>query len=123
MTIQSNSSTASLYATQISSSGSNVSGTTTVSKDIKTTLSGNANAHSEIDLSHAAGPQFASALSTFVSHIHSTASEFEALDNQMSQQLSTTTPVVSLPTSSSTSSNTNTNKTFTPNASLFGRSY
>lgn len=118
MTIQSDYLTASQYATQITSSGSSVSEIGTVGKDNETTLSGNDNAHSAIDLDDATGTQIASVLSTFVSLIHSTASEFEAVDNQISQQLGATTSATTLHSSSKSS----TSPTFTPNTSLFGGS-
>ena len=62
MTIQSDYLTASQYATQITSSGSSVSEIGTVGKDNETTLSGNNNAHSAIDLDDATGTQIASVL-------------------------------------------------------------
>ena len=112
MTIQSDSLTASQYATQIKSSSINVLGIGTVSKDSETTLRGNHDAHLAIDLDDATGKQIASVLNGFVSLIHSTASEFEAVDNQISQQLSAATlPYVP---------KSNANPTFTPNTRLFG---
>lgn len=114
--IQSNALTASQYASQITSSGSSVASVGTVNKDSETTISGNSNAHSAIDLDTETGTQIASALGTFVSLIHSTASEFESVDNQISQQLGTLRSAIALPSSANGSLSTN----FTPNRSLFG---
>ncbi|MEX2805593.1 TIGR04197 family type VII secretion effector [Streptococcus sp. H31] len=115
MTIQSDSLTAGQYANQITSSGYGLSGVGEASKDSETTLSGNSNAHSAIDLDNATSGQLASVLSSFVGLVHSTASEFEATDALLSQQLGASIPATTLPPSSS-----KTGENFVLNTRLFG---
>ncbi|MGT2959949.1 TIGR04197 family type VII secretion effector [Streptococcus caballi] len=110
--IQSNLSLASSQATAISSAGANLLGGATASKDTVTTLKGNTNAHSAIDLDASTVQQVASAINSFVGLIHSTASEFESTDQRLAQAL--------LVGSSNTTASQTLPNTFQPNPNLFG---
>lgn len=87
--IQSNSDVISNHATQIANAESNILNIGAVSNDSNTTLRGNTKAHSAINRNDAAGSKVTYVLEKFSSQIQRTAQEFEAVDEQISQQLFT----------------------------------
>ena len=83
MTIQSNLSRTSSIATGIANSSANISGVVTGGKDTVSHYNGNTDAATHIDREATYNAQIAEALSQFVQLIHSTASEFEAVDQSL----------------------------------------
>ena len=87
MTIQSNLSSASNIATGITNSSASISGVATGAKDTVSNYQGNSDASTHISREGTYNSQVAATLSQFVNLIHSTASEFEAIDQSLSKSI------------------------------------
>lgn len=87
MTIQSNSNSATTVATGIASSASNIGGVGMASKDSVSSYNGNNDASTHISREVDYGVQVAQKLNEFVSLIHSMSSEFEVVDQVISQSI------------------------------------
>lgn len=88
MTIQSIGSIARLNANAIQNGASSITAISEATKDISTTLAGNSSAYSAIVKEFSYGGQIATKLGEFIQLVHSTASEFEVMDQGLSHQIS-----------------------------------
>ncbi|WMB28582.1 TIGR04197 family type VII secretion effector [Streptococcus didelphis] len=85
--IQSSIDEASNCASTISSAGADVMSVAQATKDETTTLSGNATAHSKIDLDDITAKQIANSINSFVGLIHGTANAFASTDSRLGQMI------------------------------------
>ncbi|MFC3932832.1 TIGR04197 family type VII secretion effector [Streptococcus dentapri] len=80
-TIQSNSGIAQQHATSLSAASNQLADIQVSDKDDRTTVAGNTNAHSVIDLAQESSSAISSAIESVITNLHSVASGFEAADN------------------------------------------
>lgn len=115
--LNSDSDTAASHATSISQGGAQLLGIGKASKDGETTLQGNRNASTAIDLDETQSNEIATALHSFMTIINGMASEFESTDMTLSSMM-----VLERNGSDFLSQNGAAlppNPTFSPNPSLF----
>ncbi|WNZ94056.1 TIGR04197 family type VII secretion effector [Streptococcus iniae] len=89
--IQSDASVASDLATGIQSGASGITAVTAPTKDSSSDYSGNTDAASHIDNELMYSGQIAGKINEFIGLIHSTASEFEAMDQKLNQEIASNT--------------------------------
>ncbi|MFI3886556.1 TIGR04197 family type VII secretion effector [Streptococcus parauberis] len=87
--IQSDASVASASATSIQSGASGITAVGKATKDSDSQYSGQTSAASYIDSEASKSTSIAGKLTEFIGLIHSTASEFEAVDQKLSKSIST----------------------------------
>ncbi|EHI74718.1 type VII secretion effector [Streptococcus criceti] len=80
-TIQSNRDIAQQHATALSAASDQLAAIQVSDKDDSTTVAGNTNAHSVIDLAQESSSMISSAIESVMTSLHSVASGFEAADN------------------------------------------
>ncbi|MGT2666400.1 TIGR04197 family type VII secretion effector [Streptococcus rifensis] len=86
--IRSDMTVAQSYATGLQSAGEELAGVDQPQQDNQTTVAGNTNAHEALATSQSTRQSIASAITSMVTNLRSVASEFEAVDQEIGNQIS-----------------------------------